>query len=110
MKANTSENSTTKLTDEEMLAQMRLVACQSITSALPLTLTRTILLAGHETSATSLCWVLLELARHPAVQARLRTEIRYTGQGINAQGGSGFTAADLEGMPYLSAVLKVRGI
>jgi len=87
VKANTSENS--KLTDEEMLAQMR-----------------TILLAGHETSATSLCWVLLELARHPAVQARLRAEIRSTEQGINAQGGSEFTAADLESMPYLSAVLK----
>lgn len=89
VKANTSEGSATQLTDGEMLAQMR-----------------TILLAGHETSATSLCWVLLELARHPEVQARLRAEICSTKQGIHAHGRSDFTAADLESMPYLSAVLK----
>lgn len=68
----------------------------------------TILLAGHETSATTLCWVLLELARHPDVQARLRKEIRETEAAIHARGGSDFTASDLDSMPYLNAVLKVR--
>jgi cytochrome P450 family 110 len=35
----------------------------------------TILLAGHETTAVALAWALYELARHPAVLARLRTEL-----------------------------------
>ncbi|KAF9467351.1 cytochrome P450 [Collybia nuda] len=89
VKANASENADTKLNEEEMLAQMR-----------------TILLAGHETSATSLCWVLLELARHPEAQERLRAEIRTTEKNIHARGDSDFTATDLESMSYLAAVLK----
>ena len=68
---------------------------------------RTILLAGHETSATSLCWVLLEIAKHPDVQKKLREEIRAMEQVIHARGDVDFTAADLDGMPYLSAVIKV---
>jgi len=68
---------------------------------------RTILLAGHETSATTLCWIILELARHPHVQTRLRKEIRETEAAIHARGGSDFTASDLDGMSYLNAVLKV---
>jgi cytochrome P450 len=35
----------------------------------------TILLAGHETTATALAWAIYELARHPAVLARLRDEL-----------------------------------
>lgn len=89
VKANTSHDAKTKLTEEEMLAQMR-----------------TILLAGHETSATSMCWVLYELARHPDVQKRLREEIRHTERAIKTRGGSSFTASDLENMQYLNAVLK----
>lgn len=72
-----------------------------------LTPIRTILLAGHETSATSLCWVLLEIAKHPDVQKKLREEIRAMEQAIHARGDVDFTAADLDGMPYLSAVIKV---
>ncbi|KNZ72214.1 Leukotriene-B4 omega-hydroxylase 3 [Termitomyces sp. J132] len=88
VKANASEDEATKLTEEEMLAQMR-----------------TILLAGHETSATSLCWVLLELARHPELQDRLRAEIRAT-EFASGRKYSSFTSSDLDGMEYLSAILK----
>ncbi|EAU91561.1 hypothetical protein CC1G_02050 [Coprinopsis cinerea okayama7 len=89
VKANASENAETRLTEEEIYAQMR-----------------TILLAGHETSATTLCWVLLELARHPEVQEKLRKEIRDTERAIRARGGSDFTATDLDNMTYLHAVIK----
>ncbi|KAG6821030.1 hypothetical protein H0H93_007920 [Arthromyces matolae] len=88
VKANASENDAARLTEEEMLAQMR-----------------TILLAGHETSATSLCWVLLELARNPAMQDRLRREIRDTETATGRQHSS-FTAGDMDGMEYLAAFLK----
>jgi len=86
VKANASENPATRLTREEMLAQMR-----------------TLLLAGHETSSTTLTWVLFELARHPDVQSKLREEIRATERNLN---GRDFSAADLDSMPYLAAVLK----
>ncbi|KAJ3857523.1 cytochrome P450 [Lentinula lateritia] len=86
VKANASENPTSRLTDEEMLAQMR-----------------TLLLAGHETSSTSLVWCILELSRHPEVQSKLREEIRATERRLN---GKQFTATDFDNMPYLAAVLK----
>ena len=54
-----------------------------------------------------MCWVLLEIAKHPNVQKRLREEIRAMEQSIHARGDVDFTAADLDGMPYLSAVIKV---
>ena len=89
-----------------MLAQMRFVTLHS-RLFYKLTSNRTILLAGHETSATSLCWVLLEIAKHPDVQKRLREEIRAMEQTVHARGDTDFTAADLDGMVYLSAVVKV---
>ncbi|KAF9268780.1 cytochrome P450 [Marasmius fiardii PR-910] len=87
VKANASENPANRLTEEEMIAQMR-----------------TLLLAGHETSATSLAWVLYELARHPEVQHKLREEIR--AREVTRRGGTEFTANDFDNMPYLAAVVK----
>ncbi|THV06716.1 cytochrome P450 [Dendrothele bispora CBS 962.96] len=89
VQANASENPANRLTEEEMLAQMR-----------------TLLLAGHETSATSMTWLFLELARHPEVQSKLRAEIRATEQSIHSRGGTGFTANDFDNMPYMTAVIK----
>ena len=121
VQANASENAETKLTNEELLAQMRCVLITNYSISLWLTeeyliliridyrwlIARTILLAGHETSATTLCWIILELARHPHIQTRLRKEIRETEAAIHARGRSDFTASDLDGMSYLNAVLKV---
>jgi cytochrome P450 len=50
----------------------------------------TLLLAGHETTATALSWTLERLVRHPAVVDRLRAE---------AAGGDGAT-------PYLEATIR----
>ncbi|CAO1621705.1 unnamed protein product [Parajaminaea phylloscopi] len=36
----------------------------------------TLILAGHETTSTGLTWALWALAHHPAIQSRLRDEIR----------------------------------
>lgn len=77
---------------------------------LPFKYDSTILLAGHETSATSLCWVLLEVARNKDVQDRLREEIRATEKEIIARGDTDFTATDFENMQYMGAVLKVSPI
>ena len=64
------------------------------------------MLAGHETTTNALSFLLLELARNPAIQTRLRDEIRATRHATRARGQMELTPADLEAMPYLQAVLK----
>lgn len=51
----------------------------------------TLLLAGHETTATSLAWALHELGRHPELLARATAAA---------------DAGDADGLAYLEAVLK----
>ncbi|MEU8438281.1 cytochrome P450 [Streptomyces sp. NPDC029216] len=58
------------------------------------------LLAGHETTATSLAFALHLLARHPEEQARAREEVR------RVLGDRTPEAADLDRLPYLTRVLK----
>lgn len=58
------------------------------------------LLAGHETTATSLAFSLHLLARHPDLQARARAEITAV-LGDRTPG-----ASDLDRLPYLTQVLK----
>ncbi|WP_336054165.1 cytochrome P450 [Streptomyces sp. CA2R101] len=58
------------------------------------------LLAGHETTATSLAFTLHLLARHPEEQHRVREEID------RVLGGRTPTAADLDRLPYLTQALK----
>ncbi|WP_031075083.1 cytochrome P450 [Streptomyces sp. NRRL S-118] len=58
------------------------------------------LLAGHETTATSLAFALHLLARHPEQQERARAEAARVLDGRTP------TAADLDALPYLTRVLK----
>ncbi|MFF3859205.1 cytochrome P450 [Streptomyces sp. NPDC002209] len=58
------------------------------------------LLAGHETTATSLAFSLHLLARHPEQQGRAREEIS------RVLGDRTPQAADLDRLPYLTQVLK----
>ena len=60
----------------------------------------TLLLAGHETTATTLAWVIQHVLAHPAVHARLRAEIR--GHGPVASG----EPAGAGDLPYLDATIK----
>ncbi|MFE0192805.1 cytochrome P450 [Streptomyces sp. NPDC058989] len=58
------------------------------------------LLAGHETTATSLAFTLHLLARHPEEQTKVREEID------RVLGDRAPTAADLDRLPYLTQALK----
>ncbi|KAJ7072910.1 cytochrome P450 [Mycena amicta] len=89
VKANASEDAKMKLNEDELLSQMR-----------------TIIMAGHETTANSFSWAVLELARHPDMQTRLRREIRRMEATIAAQGKYEFATSDIDGMPFLNAVVK----
>lgn len=58
------------------------------------------LLAGHETTATSLAFALHLLARHPEQQSRARAEA------VSILAGRTPEAYDLDALPYLTQVLK----
>lgn len=90
VRANESHTASARLNEEEMLAQMR-----------------TMMFAGHETTATTLSWCLYELARDPMrTQRDLRAEIRGVEMRLAAQGRSEFESGDYEKMPLLAAFIK----
>ncbi len=72
-----------------------------------------LVLAGHETTANTLTWMLWELAKHPDFQETLRDEIRAKREDMNLRdvGDSAatcdFSMDDLESMPFLQAIVKV---
>jgi cytochrome P450 len=65
------------------------------------------MLAGHETTANALSFSLLELARHPEIQMRLREEIRGLRYAKAAMGDPQINVDDLDSLPYMIAVVKV---
>ncbi|KAI6117840.1 cytochrome P450 [Pisolithus croceorrhizus] len=89
VKANMDAEAKHKLSDEELYSQMRII-----------------LIAGQESTSHTINWTLLELARKPDIQSRLRSEIRQQESVIHARGDTQFTASDLDNMPYLNAVIK----
>jgi len=60
----------------------------------------TLLVAGHETTATSLAWATSRLLENPEVRARLRTEL----DAAVAEGRTG--PAEIARLPYLDATVK----
>jgi cytochrome P450 len=59
----------------------------------------TLLLAGHETTASALAWTLYLLGRHPGAQARLRAE-------VSALDGQPPTSGTLSSLRYTRAVIS----
>jgi cytochrome P450 len=69
----------------------------------------TFILAGHETTSTATAWALFELAQHPAVQARLRAELRAAPLPTGARENDPLDAdalAALDRLPLLDAVVR----
>ncbi|KAJ3355420.1 Thromboxane-A synthase [Entophlyctis luteolus] len=61
----------------------------------------TFLLAGHETTANTLTFILLELARHEDVQMKLKSEIRAV-----IKSGNDLSVETLSDFKYLDCVIK----
>jgi cytochrome P450 len=59
----------------------------------------TLFFAGHETSATGLCWIHWALSRHPAIRAQMQSEV------AQVLGDRLATAADLDNLPYTGQVI-----
>ncbi|XP_071488181.1 cytochrome P450 4C1-like [Diadema antillarum] len=62
----------------------------------------TFMFAGHDTTATAMCWALLLIGLHPGVQARLHEEI----DTVLGDTDRYVTSEDLGNMSYLSLVMK----
>ncbi len=69
----------------------------------------TLTIAGHETTANTLTWLLWELSKQPKYQERLREEIKQKREEVVERDGEGadLKMEDLESMPFLQALLKV---
>ena len=63
----------------------------------------TFLAAGHETTATAMTWAIRNLAQHPAIQSRLRAQIR-THLPPLSDTLTPVTASMLDSLPFLHAV------
>ena len=59
----------------------------------------TLFFAGHETSATGLCWIHWALSRHPAIRAQMQDEVRAV------LGDRLATAADVHNLQYTGQVI-----
>lgn len=123
-KANHSENPQMMLSDLEVIDQVCEYCAQKLWSwdfhhpcsvafcrltNFPPFMTATLLLAGHDTTAVSITWLLWELSKHPEYQAKIREEIAAARALASARGDSDLSVTDLEGLTMMQAVLKVRG-
>ena len=68
---------------------------------------QTLTFAGHETTASTLSWMLYELSKHPDYQAKMRAEIKATRQTVRARGDDRFSMEDLDSMTTVMNAIKV---
>ncbi len=67
----------------------------------------TLTLAGHETTSSTLTFLLYELSRNQEYQIRMREEIRSVRARVTARGGNEFTIEDLESLTLTINAIKV---
>lgn len=60
------------------------------------------ILAGYETSASTMTWILYELSKRPDQQARIRSEMAEAHSRNET-----LSPQDYDGMKFMSAVIKV---
>ncbi|KAF8507406.1 cytochrome P450 [Gautieria morchelliformis] len=89
IRANLSEDPKSKLSETEVMAQLK-----------------TLMIAGQETTASTLTWAFYELSRHPGFQTRVREEIKTTRAQAGQRGNGELTVADLDSMQCLLSVMK----
>jgi cytochrome P450 len=82
---------------------MLIINCRS-----QVTSSSTLMLAGHETTASTLTWAFYELSKHPEYQKKIREEIKSARAQASQRGDDELSIADLDSMKYLLAAMKVR--
>ncbi|KIJ43581.1 hypothetical protein M422DRAFT_253163 [Sphaerobolus stellatus SS14] len=89
IRANLSEDPKTKLSHEEVLAQMT-----------------TIWFAGHDTTSLTVSWILYQLSRHREYQSLIREEIKAIRERATERGDLELTIGDMDAMKYMLAAMK----
>ena len=65
------------------------------------------MIAGQDSTASTLTWAFYELSRNPEFQTKVREEIKTTRAEAALRGGGELTVADLNSMHNVLAVIKV---
>jgi len=89
VRANSNQDAKHVMTNDELVSQMT-----------------TLMLAGHETTASSMNWLLWELSKDLEYQALCREEIAHVRAEVIARGDDDFSMTDLENMPHVTAIIK----
>lgn len=89
VQSNLMEDARAQLSDREILSQIA-----------------TLLVAGHDTTASSLTWLLYELSKHPEDQQRIRNEIKTARANAEAHGDDDLLPSDFNNMNFTNAVIK----
>ncbi|KAI6037495.1 cytochrome P450 [Pisolithus marmoratus] len=94
-------NNATKDTDDQVSTIGLLLKAEDDDSSQHITREemRTLVLASYETTATAMTWALIELARHPDIQTKLRQELL-------SLGGEPSYDQLINDLPYLDAILQ----
>ncbi|KAL0951045.1 hypothetical protein HGRIS_007785 [Hohenbuehelia grisea] len=87
VRSNTAQEGKRMLDEDEVLSQMA-----------------TLLLGGHETIASTLGWLLYELAKHPEQQQTIREEIKALRMKVGSD--AEFSVAELDSLPFTNAAIK----
>ncbi|KAG1747117.1 cytochrome P450 [Suillus paluster] len=89
VQSNLTEDARSQLSEREILSQIA-----------------AILVAGHDTTASSLTWLLYELSKHPEDQQRIREEIKAARATAEARGDDDLLPNDFNNMTFTNAVIK----
>jgi hypothetical protein len=65
---------------------------------------RSFIMAGHDTTASTMAFILWELGKHPEDQERVRHEVATV---LSNETNEAISSSDYDGMVYLNAVIKV---
>ncbi|KAG2074169.1 cytochrome P450 [Suillus decipiens] len=89
VQSNLEEDARAQLSEREILSQIA-----------------TLLVAGHDTTASTLTWLLYELSKHPEDQQRIRDEIKAAKANAEARGEDDLLPIDFNNMDFTNAIIK----
>ncbi|KAF8842051.1 cytochrome P450 [Paxillus ammoniavirescens] len=89
IQSNLKADARYRLSEEEIFSQIALL-----------------LVAGHDTTACTLAWLLYEVSRHPEDQRRVRDEIREARARAQARGDDDLIPSDYDTLAFTNAVIK----
>lgn len=107
VQSNCLTDAGSKLSETEILSEIACVVTSALRSIYWLPYSSTLLVAGHDTTAITLTWLLYELSKRPEEQQQIRDEIKAARAQAEARGDHDLLPGDLSGMTFMNAVIKV---